>query len=285
MEKNSQENTHYHKSLHDSLPTSISIERPNEDRTKEIKKEEGKRRAKAIAIHRAQFQQKRNTSTRHGSRNQNRHQKLTKWLIQKFPHILNDQHVLDVAGGKGELAARLVFCHNVSVIMVDPRKANVRKCYEDVVFKTLPKKHQEAYQAKLDNGEEYKMDKKVQRKFQQLITTFHEDKVDSNHTESIQLTNAVKNASLLIGMHADGATEAIVNVALKYSKPFVVVPCCVFPNLFVHRTLTDENGNIIKVRTHEQFCTYLLQKCDHFVMETLPFDGRNVAIYWNGQRN
>jgi len=32
--------------------------------------------------------------------------------------------------------------------------------------------------------------------------------------------------------------EAIVDAALLYRKPFVVVPCCVFPNLLCERYIT-----------------------------------------------
>ena len=273
---------------------------------KKLKKEQGRLRAKQIAIERAQAKpvnpEEKPTSTRHGARNQNRHQKFTKWLIKRFPHILDKneyagsncddkesrtmQHILDVAGGKGELAARLVFCHNASVVMVDPREANIRKCFEEVVFKGLPKKHQEAYRAKIENGDERSIELKLENNFEQLIMYFDDTKIlDTSYQcdDTAKLQNAIESASLIVGMHADGATEAIVNIALKFSKPFVVVPCCVFPNFFVNRMLNEGDGKQVKVRTHEQFCRYLHQMDKRFVMETLPFDGRNVAIWWDGK--
>jgi len=100
--------------------------------------------------------------------------------------------------------------------------------------------------------------------------------------KNFELRNAISNASLLIGMHADSATEAIVDAALKFRKPFVVVPCCVFPTFFPQRKIIDSNGKITNVRTYDQFCRYLLQKDNRFVMETLPFEGRNIAIWWDG---
>lgn len=36
-------------------------------------------------------------------------------------------------------------------------------------------------------------------------------------------------------MHADQATEPLVDWALALNKPFAVLPCCVFPNLFPAR--------------------------------------------------
>jgi hypothetical protein len=38
------------------------------------------------------------------------------------------------------------------------------------------------------------------------------------------------------------------------------------------------------VRSHEQFRRYLVASKDtRFKMETLPFEGRNVAIWWDGR--
>ena len=44
---------------------------------------------------------------------------------------------------------------------------------------------------------------------------------------------------VIIGMHPDQATESIVDMALKYHKPFAVIPCCVFAYENPHRRLKD----------------------------------------------
>ena len=98
------------------------------------------------------------------------------------------------------------------------------------------------------------------------------------------LLEVVEGSCLMVGFHADGATEAVVDIALRHGKPFVVVPCCVFPRLFSHRYVMDESGRRVQVRTHDQFCRYLLQKDPRIAMEILPFEGRNVAIWWNGEQ-
>ena len=46
-----------------------------------------------------------------------------------------------------------------------------------------------------------------------------------------------------VGMHPDQATEAIVDFAAKYNKPFALVPCCVFPVLFPHRTVPPDDDD------------------------------------------
>lgn len=118
----------------------------------------------------------------------------------------------------------------------------------------------------------------VALRFQQLVTTFD----DHSLTTSAELQEAVEAASVILGLHADGATEAIIDAALKYQKPFVVVPCCVFPNLFTARRI-EENGKMVPVRSHEQFCKYLVSKDARFKTDELPFQGRNIAIWWDGK--
>jgi hypothetical protein len=227
---------------------------------------------------------------RHGARNQNRHKVFVRWLLQRFDHILfhdinprgdNDNvYILEVAGGgKGELATRLSICHKVKVLIVDPRQADISKCFEEVVLKSLPKKWQQNYlQQSISNPKflEETIDRFV---LDQQLRYFDASSVN----QCTILEEAVKNASLLIGFHADGATEDIVNVALRYNKPFVVVPCCVFPNFFPNRFLVSHSfEEKVPVRSYEQFCTYLHEKDSRFIMETLPFQGRNVAIWWAG---
>lgn len=238
---------------------------------------------------------------RHGARNQDRHKIFVKWLIDTFelpshaadaspelqnvdaadtmntPSLSSQQHILDVAGGKGEVSARLTMCHQQRVVLVDPRPANVADCFERLVLPKLPKKWQQRLDEKRQDDPNFVRDV-IDSRFQQMVTPFDE----ASFASSRDLQNAVQNASLLLGLHADGATEAIVDTALKYHKPFVVVPCCVFPNLFQFRTI-EEVDHLVQVRSHDQFCRYLLRKDPRFVMTELPFAGRNIAIWWDGK--
>ncbi|KAK1732510.1 hypothetical protein QTG54_016793 [Skeletonema marinoi] len=292
-------------------------------KTKEQKREEGRRRALEMAI--AKQSNESNTSTpnnkrrgnrksdRHGARNQDRHKHFAKWILDKFPHIVREcsssssteevetnMHVLDIAGGKGELSARLALCHSLRVVMIDPRPADVASVYLNSVVPKLPKKWQHSLEERLKHTPSF-IEDELDKRFSQLVTCFSvasDDDIYSDRDgvdcrvlfEDEAVEKAVRNASLIIGLHADGATEAIVDAALRYNKPFVIVPCCVFPNLFRHRFIYVEddagNGNEKKkvaVRSHEQFCQYLLDKDDRFRQEVLPFEGRNVAIWWDGK--
>lgn len=277
--------------------TTAAEEKAEKERIKKLKKEEGRRRAIEIARERQSLsaskdcvdQTEERRSGRHGARNQHRHKSLAKWLLQTFPHLrleqgeeesqTQQQHVLDVAGGRGELAARLSMCHNLRVVMVDPREADVSSCFTTVVLPKLPNKWQNRIEQQMVGDPNF-IDDKIKERVQQLVMNFYDDAIE----HSPELQAAVQSASLIIGMHADGATEAIVDAALKYGKPFVVVPCCVFPRLFSQRYLIQDDGSKVRVRSHEQFCQYLLAKDERFIREVLPFEGRNIGIWWDGKR-
>jgi hypothetical protein len=217
-----------------------------------------------------------------------------KYLLKKFPSSFRDaqndsfprRHVLDVAGGKGELTARMTMCHSTNVILVDPREADILKVFQNTVYRSLPKKWQERISAQ-DSKD---IAKKLDGRFKQLMTYFPMDgskefDVLKELMKNPELSDAVENCTLMIGIHADGATEAIVDIALYYRKPFIVVPCCVFPNLFKERKVPsniDGDEIFVPVRNHEQLCHYLVRKDSHFTIETLPFEGRNIAICWDG---
>ena len=72
-----------------------------------------------------------------------------------------------------------------------------------------------------------------------------------------------------MALHADEATEAAVDAALKYGKPFAVVPCCVFADLFPNRPAA--------VRTTAEFCDYLAAKAGA-TLEYLRFEGKNKVV-------
>jgi hypothetical protein len=220
------------------------------------------------------------SSSRHGARNQNRSRHLCQWIRTTWYNTLqNDDLLLDVAGGNGELAARFLFCHQFRVVLVDPRPTNILHTFQVHVLPRLPKRHQERFRHRWETNPQ-SIHTMVKERFQQLEIMFHEQTVLSNPT----LQHAVQTCKIMIGLHPDEATESIVYVAKTYGKPFVVIPCCVFPNFNPHRVLLDPKRNLtIPVRTHAQFCDYLLAKDIRFRREILPFEGRNVAIVWDGQ--
>jgi hypothetical protein len=237
---------------------------------------------------------------RHGARNHDKSKLFARWLEEVFPNQLHSGEssdnkdggggggdeddtvqkdlILEVAGGKGELAARLCVCHQRHVILIDPRPCDIERVFKTTVLRVLPRVYKERFE-KREKAEPNYVSDLFRARFRQLAQYFDSRTIASNP----DIQDAVRRCSLMIGLHADGATEAIVDAALLYGKPFCVVPCCVFPSLFPQRfVVTDDGVTEVPVRTHEQFCAYLLGKDPRFRQSTLSFEGRNVCIWWDG---
>jgi hypothetical protein len=98
---------------------------------------------------------------------------------------------------------------------------------------------------------------------------------------------------VVVGLHPDGATDAIVEFALERGKPFAILPCCVYRKHFPHRRIlvvdhiggegaAEQQGR--PVRSYEDLLDYL-QGLDPGVRRaTLDFAGRNVVLYHLGRR-
>lgn len=105
---------------------------------------------------------------------------------------------------------------------------------------------------------------------------------DADHsvTDDGAIASIVAGASVVAGLHPDGATEPLVDWAIASGKPFAVVPCCVFWRF--SDVLTE-----LGVRSYEQFLAYLAEKLPEGQIrrDTLPFDGRNVVLWWPGRES
>ena len=70
--------------------------------------------------------------------------------------------------------------------------------------------------------------------------------------DSAELLATLQNASIIVGMHPDQATEAIVRCALALGQAWAVVPCCVFATEFAHRRLSNEDVPTASERAHQE---------------------------------
>lgn len=94
--------------------------------------------------------------------------------------------------------------------------------------------------------------------------------------------------SLLVGLHPDQATDAIVDAALELEVPFALVPCCVFPRLFPHRRvrrLSSSSGSgpaeaEAPVTSYAELVQFLLQKAAPLraAAHVLGFEGANTVV-------
>jgi len=108
------------------------------------------------------------------------------------------------------------------------------------------------------------------------------DGVDTSfrHPDQDNLAAVVDDATLsrcsaIVALHADEATDAIVDTAVRWRIPFLVVPCCVFSRLFSHRKLPSGEP----VTTHQQLLDYLMAKDKSIQKTTLPFEGSNTILW------
>ena len=76
-----------------------------------------------------------------------------------------------------------------------------------------------------------------QELFDEVFCDAHFDK---GKKKDVDIEKSYSRQEMLIGMHPDQATEPIIDMALKYQKPFAVVPCCVFAHENPHRRLKNQ---------------------------------------------
>ncbi len=184
------------------------------------------------------------------------------WLKEEFPDRLDDEStaVVDVAGGKGELAIELKvrLRSRSKVVVVDPRAtAEVVRMskWQRKMVRKMREEEEGAEAAALMPGRIGKM--------------FGAD-----------VMRELGKVSLVVGLHPDEATEALVDVAVSASVPFAVVPCCVFARSFPGRRMRGDSDQEEEPRTYEEFCRYLGQKAEGVREARLGFRGRDKVLYW-----
>ncbi len=89
------------------------------------------------------------------------------------------------------------------------------------------------------------------------------------------ISQALAECSVVIGLHPDGATDAIVDFALEHGKPFALLPCCVYRKQFPDRRVPS--GGTVK--TYEELLDHLQARCDGIQRASLGFEGRDVVLY------
>mmetsp|Transcript_17834 Transcript_17834/g.30425 ORF Transcript_17834/g.30425 Transcript_17834/m.30425 type:complete len:381 (-) Transcript_17834:1133-2275(-) len=179
------------------------------------------------------------------------------WLLATFGvEVLSQgRGVLDVAGGKGLNAIRLLLSEacpadlEITVVDPQPRGPIVKK-----VAKALRKRN-----ARPPN--------------------FIAECFDYDFLLKEEYKSLVENCSCIIGMHPDQATGYIADIALRYKKPFAIVPCCVFSSEFPERFTPDGKP----VETLNDLVSWLCSKHPEIQVDYLPIEGRNKLIYLTPQ--
>lgn len=225
------------------------------------------------------------------------------WIVRTFCSDTlcgDDALVLDVAGGKGELAMEFGF-RNIKTAVVDPRPLNVSKMTKKLTLGWVERNMVPCTDAMMvgaakklwgDAGEPSKECLAIASKaefivhapmpYKHLREWFWWNPVPRSlgdaGDQSAALAHVKDMCTIVVGMHADQATEAIVDMGLSRGIPFAVVPCCVFANAFTERR-TEKGG---PVRTYDEFVKYLKAKSDRVLVSDLDMVGRRKVVYGFG---
>ena len=200
------------------------------------------------------------------------------------------QTVLDVAGGGSGagIAMELSMRRRIPTTVIDPRPVQ----WNGARRRTLQFRH-DARQTLAPGLSISHQAQVLYKRFQPWTVSQMPILFEDTLEFTRQHDHLLRHCTAIVGLHPDQATEAIVQVALRYQKPWAVVPCCVFPKTFVDRrffrhSVDDDNNNdnntitaaTKPVRTYEELCTYLHTLVPGVQERTLDFEGRNKMYFW-----
>uniref|UniRef100_A0AAV1T945 C3H1-type domain-containing protein n=1 Tax=Peronospora matthiolae TaxID=2874970 RepID=A0AAV1T945_9STRA len=194
---------------------------------------------------------------------QQRAQVFVEWLVGTFgaPFLARGKGVVDIAGGRGNVSFELWNKRRLPCTLIEPRPMKLSKQQHKYL------KKQKKSRSQIGESQTLLTESLVP----QVTALFNMDTFLTK-PEHVELIN---QASLLLGVHPDEATESIIDVAVQFNKPFAVVPCCVFGQKFPDRRLKDGS----KVLSFDDLIEYLVAKHPKIEKTFLPFDGKNLVLY------
>ena len=174
--------------------------------------------------------------------------------------------VLDVAGGRGDLAAALLRRGAArAATVVEPSTRASRASHED-------------------GGDDDDDDDAVEDAAFRRVA--HVPDLFLYPRSSAAVEAALDAASAVVALHPDEATEAAVCAAAKRGLPFAVVPCCMFTSKFPHRRQFwqfDPEGRAKGVKVQSVYLDYLRKRAEALgaacATAELALVGRNVVLY------
>jgi len=230
------------------------------------------------------------------------------WLLQHFGRekMKGGSGILDIAGGSSELSFQFLNLNGIQSTVIDPRNIKTTSFHRRLKFGFY---HRNPFFSQFNDLELEPKDPPhiplffeselwMESKRRQSLDEYWEGSLEewdqkyfqkakerakkasrNEYLEDMEwktVQELLFNCSMVIGMHPDQATEAIVDFALYRRIPFAVVPCCTFANQFPKRKFPD--GRVVK--SYEDLIEYLISKDDCIGMDVLDFEGRNRLLYF-----
>ena len=208
------------------------------------------------------------------------------WLVEMFgqQRLRETGGVVDIAGGAGGLSYELSVRFGIHCTVIDPReitlntimKKRMKKISEKRAAGTTPDERAPDYlKTTIDDG--VVLDSVWKAIYSDTGIPFEHIKEKfllpfPASDSDIRVT--LESAAIIVGMHPDSATGDIVDAALLTGKPFAILPCCVFPGMFVEREVDSK-----QVRSYDDLVLYILSKDSRIQVAELPFVGKNKVLF------
>lgn len=113
--------------------------------------------------------------------------------------------VCDVGGGHGDVSVRLWCDHGIPCTVIEPRPVGLKR-----------RQRKQVKQRGVEGVGRLMCEMQAGRR--------SGDRAHEESEEKARLRERLEGCALIIGMHPDEATDAIVDVAHEYGKPFACVP-------------------------------------------------------------
>lgn len=213
---------------------------------------------------------------------------LAEWLVLTYGlKELQAGGVLDVAGGGGGLSALLASEFGIRCTVVDPRQdgpgSAARATLKRAARRDRPARRRrlERAQAAAGPAASSLLPPPLPEQTRAAVPYCHIREpfeypmacTDDAAERRRRAEELVQSVALVVGLHADQATEAVVDAALATGRPFAVLPCCAFPSAFA---VGDPRAT---VATTAQLVDYLEAKHESIRRGWLNFQGRNTVLY------
>lgn len=169
------------------------------------------------------------------------------WLLETFGEetLRSGIGVVDIAGGRGDLAFELTVRRGIPCTVVDPRLPLGEPGKPSPCTSWQLSRAQHRFVSTILSGTSSQQTMEYARcvdhiakcPLYQVGTMLPEDEKAWTTEETARWASLFKSAGLVVGMHPDQATGALVRAAVRFCRPFAVVPCCVFGDDFPERRL------------------------------------------------
>ena len=221
--------------------------------------------------------------------------RFAKWLVDMYglEQLSCGSGVLDIAGGRGDLAFQLCCRYGVPCTVIDPvpmrpsakqqrLMEHRRRMWDDLHSNDAARAAQWSHRFSTCEEQLGRPERPHQllRLFVPAFTT--ETTKPADYTEesagpAVGMSPAQlwQHCSVVVGFHPDEATSPIVECSLRARKPFAVVPCCVYPSMFPHRRTPSNEP----VRTYTQLCEHIVGLSPDVRTALLDIPGRNLVCF------